>query len=46
MGINELNDAWIAKGQEVSDLDSKLNAAVLNDNFSTEKFNKLKGKRD
>lgn len=46
MGINELNDAWIAKGQEVSDLDSKLNAAVLNDDFSTEKFNELKGKRD
>lgn len=46
MGINELNDAWIAKGQELSDLDSKLNAAVLNDDFSTEKFNELKGKRD
>ena len=34
MGINELNDAWISKGQEVSDLNAKLNTAVLDDNFS------------
>ena len=38
MGINELNDAWIAKGQEVSDLNNKLNAAVLDDNFTKDKF--------
>lgn len=46
MGINELNDAWIAKGQEVSDLNAKLNAAVLDDNFSKDKFAELKDQRD
>lgn len=46
MGINELNDAWIAKGQEVSDLNNKLNAAVLDDNFTKDKFAELKGQRD
>lgn len=46
MGINELNDAWIAKGQEVSALNDKLNVAVLDDNFDTEKFNELKKQRD
>lgn len=46
MGINELNDAWIAKGQEVSDLNAKLNAAVLDDNFSKDKFAELKDQRN
>ena len=46
MGINELNDAWIAKGQQVSDLDNKLNAAVLDDNFTKDKFTELKEQRD
>lgn len=46
MGINELNDAWIAKGQEVSDLNNKLNTAVLDDNFSKDEFAKLKEQRD
>lgn len=46
MGINELNDAWIAKGQEVSDLNNKLNTAVLDDNFAKEDFAKLKEQRD
>ena len=46
MGINELNDAWIAKGQQVSDLDNKLNAAVLDDNFTKDKFAELKERRD
>lgn len=46
MGINELNDAWIAKGQEVSDLNAKLNTAVLDDNFSKDKFAELKERRD
>lgn len=46
MGINELNDAWIAKGQEVSDLNAKLNTAVLDDNFSKDKFAELKDQRD
>lgn len=46
MGINELNDAWIAKGQQVSDLDNKLNTAVLDDNFAKDKFAELKEQRD
>lgn len=46
MGINELNDAWISKGQEVSDLNAKLNTAVLDDNFSKKKFAELKEQRD
>lgn len=46
MGINGLNDAWIAKGQQVSDLDNKLNAAVLDDNFTKDKFTELKEQRD
>lgn len=46
MGINELNDAWIVKGQEVSDLNNKLNAAVLDDNFTKDKFAELKEQRD
>ena len=46
MGINELNDAWISKGQEVSDLSAKLDAAVLDDNFSKDKFAELKEQRD
>lgn len=46
MGINELNDAWISKGQEVSDLNAKLNTAVLDDKFSKDEFAKLKEQRD
>lgn len=46
MNINQLNDAWIAKGQAVSDLNAELNAAVLDDNFAKDKFAKLKAKRD
>ena len=46
MRITELNDAWIAKGQEVSDLNNKLNAAVLDDNFTKDKFAELKEQRD
>ena len=44
--INQLNDAWISKGQEVSDLNAKLNTAVLDDNFSKDKFVELKDQRD
>lgn len=46
MNINQLNDAWVAKGQKVSDLNAKLNAAVLDDNFAKEEFTKLKEQRD
>lgn len=44
--INELNDAWIEAGQAVSDLNAKLNAAVLDDNFDQDKFAELKAERD
>lgn len=46
MEINKLNDAWVAKGQEVSDLDAKLNAAVLDDSFNADEFKEMKAKRD
>lgn len=44
--INELNDAWVEAGQAVSDLNAKLNAAVLDDNFDQDKFASLKAERD
>lgn len=44
--INELNDAWVAKGQAVSDMDAKLNTAVLDDAFDKDEFAKLKDQRD
>lgn len=46
MEINKLNDAWISAGQKVSDLNEKLNAAVLDDSFAKEDFAKLKEQRD
>ena len=46
MEINKLNDAWISAGQKVSDLNEKLNTAVLDDNFAKEDFAKLKEQRD
>lgn len=46
MDINTLNNAWIAAGQKVSDLDAKLNAAAISDSFDTKKFNDLKAQRD
>ncbi|BEI54990.1 phage major capsid protein [Lactiplantibacillus plantarum] len=44
--INTMNDAWIAQGQKVSDLNDKLNAAVLYDSFDQEKFKAMKQDRD
>ena len=44
--VNQLNDAWISAGQKVSDLNAKLNAAVLDDNFAKDEFAKLKEQRD
>ncbi|WP_334427223.1 MULTISPECIES: phage major capsid protein [unclassified Levilactobacillus] len=44
--INQLNDSWIAQGQKVSDLNDKLNAAVLDDKFDAEKFKDMKTERD
>lgn len=46
MNINELNDAWIASGQKVADLDAKINLAVIDDDFVQAKFEDLKAKRD
>lgn len=44
--VNKLNDAWIASGQKVSDINAKLNAAVLDDGFDKKAFNELKESRD
>ncbi len=46
MNINELNDAWIASGQKVSDMDAKLSTLVMDDSFDETKFKDLKAKRD
>lgn len=46
MNLNELNDAWIASGQKVSDLNAQMNTAVLDDNFDEKQFSDLKNKRD
>lgn len=46
MNINELNDAWIASGQKVSDMDAKLGVLVMDDSFDEAKFKDLKAKRD
>lgn len=44
--VNDLNDAWIAAGQKVSDENSKLNAAVLDAAFDKDEFSKMKAQRD
>lgn len=44
--INTMNDAWIAQGQKVSDLNDKLNAAVLDDSFDQDEFKAMKQDRD
>lgn len=44
--VNQINDAWVASGQKVSDLNAKLNAAVLDDAFDQEKFKDMKEERD
>lgn len=46
MGINELNNAWIEAGQTVSDLNEKLNVALLNDSYDQAAFADLKEQRD
>lgn len=46
MGINELNNAWIEAGQKVSDLNEKLNVALMDDSFDQATFADLKGQRD
>ncbi len=44
--INEINDAWIAAGQKVADLDAKVNATLLDDSFDADNFKDLKAERD
>lgn len=44
--LNKINDAWIASGQKVADLDAKINAAVLDDKFDQNSFKDLKNQRD
>lgn len=46
MNVNELNDAWVAAGQKVADLNAQLNAAVLDDQFDEKQFTELKNQRD
>lgn len=46
MNLNELNDAWIASGQKVSDLNAQMNTAVMDDNFDEKQFSDLKNQRD
>ena len=47
MGINELNEAWIATGQKVSDLDNQLSLRVMSDDFKPDDdFKALKDQRD
>lgn len=47
MGINELNDQWIAAGQKVSDLNDKINMALADDSKPLDNaFKALKQDRD
>lgn len=46
MKINELNDAWIASGQKVSDLNDRMNTALNDDNVDMEDYKALKAQRD
>lgn len=44
--INQLHDAWVQSGHETSDLENKLNAALLDNATDTKAFTDLKEKRD
>ena len=44
--INKINDAWIASGQKVADLDAKISGALLDEKFDQETFAQLKNERD
>lgn len=44
--INELNTAWILKGQQVGEIADKMQAAALNDKFSKEDYEKLSNEYD
>lgn len=46
MNINDINDAWIAKGQEVADLDAQITKTLLDDASSEEDIKNLKQQRE
>ena len=46
MNLNEMNDAWIAQGQKVSDLNDKINTSLLDDSVDEDAIKDLKAKRD
>lgn len=47
MDINKINDAWIAAGQKVADLDNKLAIQTISDDFEpNDEFKALKEQRD
>lgn len=44
--VNQLNEAWIASGNKVTDYNDQINMALNDDNFSAESMAELKNKRD
>ena len=44
--VNQLNEAWIASGDKVTDFNDQINMALNDDNFSAEAMTELKNKRD
>lgn len=46
MNLNELNDAWIASGQKVADLNDKINVALQDDTVDLDAIKDLKAQRD
>ena len=44
--VNQLNEAWIASGDKVTDFNDQINMALNDDNFSAEAMAELKNKRD
>ena len=44
--VNQLNEAWIASGDKVTDFNDQINMALNDNNFSAEAMSELKNKRD
>ena len=44
--VNQLNEAWIASGDKVTDFNDQINMALNDDDFSAEAMSELKNKRD
>ncbi|MBB5887740.1 phage major capsid protein [Lactovum miscens] len=44
--LNQLNDAWIASGNKVTDLNDQINMSLNDDKFSAESMTELKNQRD